>query len=164
MKEIRKKIDRGLEGFLSFLMAFMILNVLWQVFSRYVMGQPSSFTDELARYLLIWLGLLGSAYASGKGLHLAMSLFHDKLEDKAKIRLEIILEALIILFAFGFLIVGGARLVYLTFLLGQISAALELPLGYVYLIIPLSGIFFIFYSIDNILTKVSGKDEALNKS
>ncbi|MBV6642891.1 MAG: TRAP transporter small permease [Cyclobacteriaceae bacterium] len=156
MKAIRNKIDRGLEVFLSFLMAFMIINVLWQVFSRYVMGQPSSFTDELARYLLIWIGLLGSAYASGKGLHLAMSLFHDKLKDKAKNRLEIILEILIILFAFGFLIVGGVRLVYLTFLLGQISAALELPLGYVYLIIPVSGFFFIFYSVDNILEKISG--------
>ncbi|XOV94705.1 MAG: TRAP transporter small permease [Bacteroidota bacterium] len=160
MKEIRNKIDKGLEVFLSFLMGFMILNVLWQVFSRYVLGEPSSFTDELARYLLIWIGLLGSAYASGKGLHLAMSLFHDKLKDKSKIRLEIVLESLIILFSFGFLIVGGIRLVYLTFLLGQISAALELPLGYVYLIIPVSGFFFIFYSIDNILNKVSARNDA----
>ncbi len=157
MKELRVKIDRGLEMVLSFLMGFMILNVLWQVFSRYVMGAPSSFTEELARYLLIWIGLLGGAYASGKGLHLAMNLFHDKLSAKAKVRLEIILEALIIIFAFAFLIVGGTRLVYLTFYLGQISAALEMPLGFVYLIIPVSGVFFIFYSIDNILIKTSEK-------
>ncbi|MEQ8877991.1 MAG: TRAP transporter small permease [Cyclobacteriaceae bacterium] len=157
MKELRVKIDRGLEAFLAFLMGFMILNVLWQVFSRYVMGAPSSFTEELARYLLIWIGLLGAAYASGKGLHLAMSLFHDKLSDKAKVRLEIILEVLIIIFSFSFLIVGGIRLVYLTFYLGQISAALEMPLGFVYLIIPISGVFFIFYSIDNIRIKRSEK-------
>ena len=157
MKELRVKIGRGLEAFLAFLMGFMILNVLWQVFSRYVMGAPSSFTEELARYLLIWIGLLGAAYASGKGLHLAMSLFHDKLSDKAKVRLEIILEVLIIIFSFSFLIVGGIRLVYLTFYLGQISAALEMPLGFVYLIIPISGVFFIFYSIDNIRIKRSEK-------
>tara|TARA_B100000989_G_C19291356_1_gene364489 strand:- start:35 stop:517 length:483 start_codon:yes stop_codon:yes gene_type:complete len=157
MKELRVKIDRGLEAFLAFLMGFMILNVLWQVFSRYVMGAPSSFTEELARYLLIWIGLLGAAYASGKGLHLAMNLFHDKLSDKAKVRLEIILEVLIIIFSFSFLIVGGIRLVYLTFYLGQISAALEMPLGFVYLIIPISGVFFIFYSIDNIRIKRSEK-------
>ncbi len=157
MKELRAKIDRGLEAILAFLMGFMTLNVLWQVFSRYVLGEPSSFTEELARYLLIWIGLLGAAYASGKGLHLAMNLFHDKLSEKAKLRLEIILEVLIILFAFFFLIVGGTRLVYLTFYLGQISAALEMPLGFVYLIIPISGIFFIFYSIDNILIKRSQK-------
>ncbi len=157
MKELRAKIDRGLEAILAFLMGFMILNVLWQVFSRYVLGEPSSFTEELARYLLIWIGLLGAAYASGKGLHLAMNLFHDKLRDKSKLRLEIILEVLIIIFAFFFLIIGGIRLVYLTFYLGQISAALEMPLGIVYLIIPVSGIFFIFYSVDNILIKKAQK-------
>ncbi len=160
MNEIRNKIDKGLEAFLVFLMAFMILNVLWQVFSRYVLGAPSSFTDELARYLLIWIGLLGAAYASGKGLHLAMSLFHDKLTDKRKARLEIVLESLIILFAFSFLIVGGIRLVYLTFYLGQKSAALELPLGFVYLIIPMSGFFFIFYSISNIQNITSKQAKA----
>ncbi len=159
MSELRKKIDKGLEAVLAFLMGFMIINVLWQVFSRYVIGQPSSFTEELARYLLIWIGLLGAAYASGKGLHLAMTLFHDKLSEKARIRLDIILESLIIIFSFSFLIVGGIRLVYLTFYLGQISAALEMPLGIVYLIIPVSGVFFIYYSVDNIINmRAAGKN------
>ena len=152
MKELRSKIDRMLEVVLSSLMGFMVLNVLWQVFSRYVLSQPSSFTDELARYLLIWIGLLGASYASGKGLHLAMSLFHDKFKGKGRVRMDMGLEALVILFALTVLVIGGGRLVYLTFYLGQISSALGLPLGYVYMIIPVSGVFFIFYSIDNILS------------
>lgn len=162
MSELRKRIDKALETILAILMGWMILNVLWQVFSRYVLGEPSSFTEELARYLLIWIGLLGAAYASGKGLHLAMTLFHDKLSSKSRIKLDIFLESLIIFFAFAFLIVGGIRLVYLTFYLGQISAALNMPLGIVYLIIPVSGVFFIFYSADNIRNKIAENKKTTN--
>ena len=44
----------------------MVINVLWQIITRYFSASPSSFSDELARYLMIWLGLIGSAYVSGK--------------------------------------------------------------------------------------------------
>ena len=61
---MRKIIDKGLELSLIFLMAFLVVDVLWQVLSRYILVSPSSVTDELAGYLLIWVGLLGAAYVS----------------------------------------------------------------------------------------------------
>ena len=61
---MRRMIDKGLEGLLVFLMAFLVVDVLWQVVSRYVLVSPSSVTDELAGYLLIWVGLLGAAYVA----------------------------------------------------------------------------------------------------
>lgn len=54
--ELRNKIDKILGHTLSIIMGIMVLNVLWQVFTRFVVGTPSSFTDELARYLMIWVG------------------------------------------------------------------------------------------------------------
>lgn len=69
---MRKIIDKGLELSLIFLMAFLVVDVLWQVLSRVYSGSPSSVTDELAGYLLIWVGLLGAAYVSGKNEHLAI--------------------------------------------------------------------------------------------
>lgn len=69
---MRKIIDKGLELSLIFLMAFLVVDVLWQVLSRYILVSPSSMTDELAGYLLIWVGLLGAAYVSGKNEHLAI--------------------------------------------------------------------------------------------
>ena len=62
---LRKKIDKIVSNALIVIMAVMVLNVLWQVFTRYVVGAPSSFTDELARYLMIWVGVLGAAYVAG---------------------------------------------------------------------------------------------------
>ncbi|MEX2603130.1 MAG: TRAP transporter small permease subunit, partial [Gracilimonas sp.] len=93
-----KKFDRFLEHFLAGLMAIMLISVSWQVISRYLLGDASSFTDELARYLLIWVGLLGAAYASGQRLHLAIDILPSKLKGKKKYRLAIFINILIIFF------------------------------------------------------------------
>ncbi|WP_421775281.1 TRAP transporter small permease [Gracilimonas sp.] len=146
-----KTFDRFLEYFLATLMALMLLSVCWQVLTRYVFTSPSSFTDELARYLLIWIGTLGAAYASGKRLHLAIDLFPSSLQGKSKYRLSVFLNVLIILFAFAVLVVGGSRLVYITYTLGQVSAAMQLPLAYVYTILPISGLLIVYYKIRDIM-------------
>ena len=64
--KLREKIDSFLEKALILIMSLMVVNVLWQVFSRYLLTNPNSFTDELARYLMIWIGVLGAAYLSGR--------------------------------------------------------------------------------------------------
>lgn len=149
---MRQKIDRFLGAAVALLMGIMVINVLWQVASRYLLGSPSVFTDELANYLLIWVGLLGAAYASGKKMHLAIDLLPNKLEGAKKKRLSLLITAIVILFAITVMVIGGSRLVYLTLLLEQLSPSLQIPLGFIYLVIPVSGLFIIYYSISNYLT------------
>ncbi|WP_139958478.1 TRAP transporter small permease [Flavicella sediminum] len=151
--EIRQKIDKILGNTLAFIMAIMVVNVLWQVFTRFVVGTPSSFTDELARYLMIWVGVLGAAYISGRKMHVAIDLFPAKLNKEGQAKLKVFVNILIILFCFGALIVGGIRLVYITYTLEQYSAALQIPLALVYLVIPISGVLIIFYKISDIFNK-----------
>lgn len=150
---IRAKIDRVIEIFLVALMSLLVLDVLWQVFSRYVLTNPSSFTDELAGFLLIWVGLLGAAYVAGKNEHLAIDLLLRKLKGKKQRRLQIIINLIVGLFALFVMCIGGTWLVYTRFYLGVNSAALALPLGYVYFIVPISGILILYYSVDNIFNK-----------
>ena len=71
---LKEKLDQFIRVLIAVLMGLMVINVTWQVFSRYVMGDPSSFTDELSRYSMIWLGLAGAAYVSGKNGHLAIDI------------------------------------------------------------------------------------------
>lgn len=136
--------------FLVLVLGVSVLNVLWQVFTRYVLGDPSSYTEELARYLLIWIGLVGAAYASGRRLHLAIDLVPDSLGGKARRRLAIAIELLAALFAVSVLIIGGLRLVQFTFSLGQTSAALGLKMGYVYLALPISGFLTVWFAVRDI--------------
>lgn len=145
------KFDRFLEYTLATLMALMLLSVVWQVVTRYFLGDPSSFTDELARYLLIWIGMLGGAYASGKNMHLAIDLLPAKLIGKNKYRLMIFIYILIILFVAATFVIGGIRLVYITYTLGQTSAAMQIPLAYVYSILPIAGLLMIVYKIRDII-------------
>lgn len=149
--ELRDRIDKILGKTLILIMSIMVINVLWQVFSRYFLGSPSSFTDELARYLMIWVGVLGAAYVSGKNKHVAIDVLPSKLSEKTQKKLKLIVKILIILFSLFALVIGGSRLVYITYVLQQYSPALQMPLAAVYMVLPISGVLIIYYKISDII-------------
>jgi len=149
--KFRKAIDKILGRLVVIIMGVLVLDVLWQVASRYILKDPSSFTDELAGFLLIWVGLFGAAYASGKKQHLAINILQQKINPDKKKYLDFIINTIVALFALIVLIIGGSNLVYITLKLNQISSALEIPLGYVYIVLPISGLFILFYSINEII-------------
>jgi TRAP-type C4-dicarboxylate transport system permease small subunit len=148
----RQQVDKVLANILIVIMSVMVLNVLWQVFTRFIVGTPSSFTDELARYLMIWLGILGAAYVSGKNMHVAIDVLPQRAKPNTQKKIKLLVYVLIIAFAFFALVIGGARLVYITYVLNQQSPALQIPLALVYLAIPISGILIIYYKISDIIT------------
>ena len=147
--KFREKIDKLLERFVVAIMAILVVDVLWQVISRYVLSSPSSFTDELAGFLLIWVGLFGSAYVAGKNEHLAIDLLVQRSGPARRRFLEIFISGCIVLFSFFVLVLGGTWLLYTRFALEVKSAALQIPLGYVYIVLPVSGLLIIFFTIDN---------------
>jgi TRAP-type C4-dicarboxylate transport system permease small subunit len=151
--ELRRKVDKILANILIFIMSVMVINVLWQVFTRYIMGDPSSFTDELARYLMIWIGILGAAYVSGKNMHVAINVLPEKFSKSTQKRISIFVNLLIVVFVFSALIIGGIRLVYISYTLGQHSPSLQIPLAVVYLVLPLSGLLIIYYKTSDLLNK-----------
>ena len=147
---MKLKLERFLEWILAILLAVMVLDVLWGVFTRYVMGHQSSWTDELARFLLIWVGVLGAAYASGKDLHIAIDLLPHYLNSKNQKRLQSLIAMIVLVFVFSVFVIGGLRYVYISFTLGQSSPAMGIPMCYVYSIFPISGLIIVyskFYSL-----------------
>lgn len=146
----RQRIDKILEFFLVVLMGTLVINVVWQVLSRFVFKNPSSFTDELATFLLIWVGLAGAAYVKGKNEHLAIDILHTKLSPKSLNKMMIFINFLVIVFSGTVMVIGGVWLVYTRFVLGQLSASIQVPLGYVYMIVPISGLLMSYYAIDDI--------------
>ena len=105
---------------------------------------------RLAGFLLIWTGLLGAAYVAGKNEHLAIDILFQKTRESRKKPLELLINLIVFLFALFVMGIGGTWLVYTRFALDVKSAALELPLGYVYTAVPLSGILIMYYSLFNI--------------
>lgn len=158
MNAFRSAVDRLLATVICVLMAAMVLNVLWQVFTRFVLKNPSSFTEEAARYLMIWVGLLGSAYATGQKAHLALDLVTAKLSGARKRASELFIHSAVLVFALAVLVFGGGRLVWIQLSLGQQSAALQLKLGYVYLAVPLAGAIIVYYSVLALAAALRGEN------
>lgn len=59
---------------LAALLLVMTALITWQVFARYVMGQSLAFSEEVARFSLIWLTMLGAAYAYRRGSLISVEL------------------------------------------------------------------------------------------
>lgn len=149
MTKLYQNINRVIELMLITIFGLLVLDVLWQVFGRYVLKQSFSFTEEFARFALIWLAILGAAYLNGKREHLSMDYLLRKLSpEKLKKRMQII-EILMFVFALVVMVIGGGNLVYTTLYLGQISPAMHISLGYVYAIVPISGLLIMFFSVYN---------------
>lgn len=157
MKRFTEGITRIVGGLLILLMAAMVLDVTWQVFTRFILRNPSGFTEELAGFLLIWIGLLGAGYAYRVKAHLGIDVLTASLPENKKKMSEILAASIVFLFALFIPLIGGVRLVDLTFTLKQISPVMGIPMGYVYLVLPLTGLLFMYYSVYFVLEAVREK-------
>jgi TRAP-type C4-dicarboxylate transport system permease small subunit len=160
--KFKATLDKILELVLVTIMAVMVVNVLWQVGSRYLLQSPSSFTDELARYLLIWLSILGASYVTGKRMHLSIDLLMQRSGPERQKKLNTLIYSIVAVFALLVMVVGGSRLVYVVSSLGQTSPALEIPLSVVYIVLPIGGVIIIYYSILNILHPIAQENESIS--
>ncbi len=154
MLKIEKLVNHFLSSFCVILFSFLVICVVWQVLSRYVLGTPSIITDELARFLFMWLGLIGAAYATGLKRHLAIDLLLIKLQGRQKQLLEILIITFVVFFAGYVLVYGGWQLAWNTHLTGQISPSLKIDMGLVYACLPLSGGIMCFYLILEFIQKI----------
>lgn len=148
MNTISNLLERLLALFLAFLMAAMVLDVTWQVFTRFVLNDPSSYTEEIARFLLIWIGLMGAAYAYRKHSHLSLELLIHKLHGANQLILVRVIQLISFLFAATAMVFGGIKLMQLTLELNQITAATNINMGYIYSCIPLSGILICWFALE----------------
>jgi len=157
MQKLIDIITKYLGYFLMMLMALIVIDVTWQIFTRFILQDSSSWTEEMARFLLIWIGLLGASYALQTRAHLGIDILTYKLTGKKKQTVEVLIYTLVALFALFIMVIGGFKLMNLTFQLNQTSASIGIKMGYVYLVLPLSGILMILYSIAFITQALTSK-------
>ena len=143
-----KKFDEILNVFMRFLMAVSMFALcafgVWQVFTRWVLGNPSTFTDELLRYILIISGLIGSAYCFYTDEHLALTLITDRAKGPFKTFLNIFIEVCIIFFVVYVFIYGGWKLAATAI---NVSSVMRIPMKLLYMVEPLCGVLIILARI-----------------
>jgi len=138
----------------------MLACVVWQVVGRYFLNSSTSFTDELSRFLFIWVSLLGAAYVLGKRGHIAITGLIDMAPRGVRRGIDILIAGLVIVFALVVLGWGGWLLVERNLRLGQVTPAMLVPVAYVYVIIPLSGLLTAIYATLVVCEVASGQEIA----
>ena len=148
LAKLKTGLDKSLEFITATAMAVLVVDVTWQVITRFILNDPSSWTEEVATYLMIWVGLLGSAVALNRRAHLGIDYFVGMLSPERRLVTELIVYACIAGFSLSALMLGGYELVSETFQMGQTAPATGIKLGYVYIAVPVSGFFLGIYSIE----------------
>ena len=154
---ILDRMSRGLntavEALIAVVTGLMVAIVAAQVFARYVLNHSLFWSEELARYLLVWLAVLGATAGYRRGLHPALDLFQGRLGPAATRALRVS-TGLICLFFFVLLIYYGASFAY--FVRAQITPALQLPKWIVMSILPLGGAIFSVHAAALLLKSLDG--------
>ena len=145
---MRANLNTTLEVILVGLMAAMLLDVLFGVGTRYIIGHQASWTEEFARICLIWIGTLGAAYVSGRRGHLSITLVAD--HPRMSRCSTFLVPLLVITFVTSVMVVGGVHLCWISWSLGQVTAALQLPLWLIYFVVPFSGLVVLYYEFCHI--------------
>lgn len=144
----------GLKWVTIVLFAVLVVDVLWGVVSRFWPGiVPSDWTEELGIYLLAWVSLLGSALTYRDRGHLGLDYFLTLFDPAAQRFSAVIIELCVLVFAGFGLCYGGYRLVSDTLTSGQLTPVLQWKTGYMYLSVPISGVFFVAFAIEHLLER-----------
>ncbi|EFB77361.1 TRAP transporter small permease [Subdoligranulum variabile] len=158
MIELMTKIRRGINALLSTIAAIILITmsvlVIYQVFTRYVLNNPADFTEEIIRYLLIWICFIGAAYAFNSRQHMALLFVQAKMKPAARRALVIFSDVLVLLFAIFVMVMGGINLAVSA--RQEFSSLLGIPRSLVYAMAPIAGVFTIVAQIINLVEDFTG--------
>lgn len=143
MNRLGRWMLRLLQTMTCGLMVILLGTLSWQVLSRYLLHDPSTVTEELARLCLMWLGTLGTTLCFLLRKHLAFDLLSEKSSPRNRRYMLIFSDACVVLFG-ALLLIGGATMIWQKWSLGQISPVLKIPYVYVDLVLPLAGLCIAF--------------------
>ncbi len=148
---MEEKLYKALKFICFLLMLAMVSIIFLQVLARYLFSNSLSWSEELGRFLFVWMTFLGAALALREKMHVALDLLIMKMpRPLQKICLSI---GYLAMFLFTcVLIYGGYRFVAKSS--HQISAAMQIPMIYVYLVLPVGGALILFYVIRSFYERV----------
>ena len=153
--KIKNIINIFLLCLLGLIIIIMVVLILWQVFTRFVLKIPATFTDETVRFLMIWTCLLGSSLAFGYKKHINVTILVDRMPSYLKNITQLLFYFVVIIISVFILIIGGIKIMNIAMI--QKASVTQIPMGYVYSVIPISGFFTLLYVIFDIIEFISKK-------
>ena len=153
LERLSRSVNHWVEYSLFGLGFTMAAVVAVQVFFRYVLNHSLFWSEELARYLLVWLTFLGASVAYRRNLHPGIDIVVVRVPVSFQRRISIFIH-LVSMVLFGVMFFYGAQFSYFVRL--QISPAMNLPKWIVFCIIPLSGLIFMIHAVTFLCLELKG--------
>lgn len=160
MTTVKNGIDRVLTWVCVVLFAALVLDVMWQVVTRQILNNPSAWSEELAKYLFIWLGLFGAALVFGERGHVAVDLLVQRSPRKVQLVLMVLVQLAILAFAVLVLVWGGIRVSNLAW--DQNLTGLPVNVGWLYTALPISGVLTSLYTVYHLVRIVTGAEAPID--
>ena len=148
MKSLRNALTRALNVLAGVSFIVMVLLTCWQVFTRYVLKNPSPWSEELVSYLFAWASLLGASLVTGERGHMNIPIVLEKFSPAVQKLLNIFGELVAFAFSAIILVYGGVTITQLA--MGQMTSSLGVQVGVFYVVMPLCGILNMIYTVLNI--------------
>lgn len=148
MENLKIKLTKTLEVICISLFVFITIIGLYQIITRYVFNSPSTISEELLTFAFTWMALLSASLVFGKREHMRMEFVANLFKGKAATTLSIISEVLVLIFSALVLVYGGIAITKLTTL--QVTASLGVPMSFIYIIVPISGVLTVLFNIMNL--------------
>ena len=156
MNTFRNGITRILNGLAGISFLAMVLLTCWQVLTRYVLQNPSTWSEELVGYLFAWMSLLGASLVTCERGHMNIPIIVERFSEPIQKLLNCLGEVIAFLFSAIILVFGGAQIT--TLAMGQMTSSLGVPIGVFYVVLPLCGILNMVYTVLNIVDIMQKKE------
>ncbi len=157
MKTLRNGITRILNGLAGLSFIAMVVLTCWQVLTRYVLKNPSTWSEELVGYLFAWMSLLGASIVTCERGHMNIPIIVERFSKTVQKGLNCFGEIVAFLFSVVILVYGGIKIT--TLAMGQMTSSLGVPIGIFYIVLPLCGILNMIYTVLNILDILKNQTE-----
>jgi TRAP-type transport system small permease protein len=151
LRAVNRLLARGIAFLLIVTVAVLVVPVSLQIFSRYTTAIPAYiWTEELARFCLVYAVMLGAMLAVREGTHFTVDVF-PRLSPRAEAAVELLSGAFVVLFALVFLWWGWE---FTEFAIYRISELAELPLWLIHMAWPIAGLVWLMFQTERMADAV----------
>ena len=160
MKTLRNVLNKILNVLAGVSLLAMVVLTCWQVFTRYILQNPASWSEELVSYLFAWASLFGASLVTSERGHMNIPIIVERMGEKMQKFFGIVGELIAFAFSAVILVYGGISITKLA--MGQMTSALGVAVGVFYIVLPICGVINMIYTVLNIID-ISKGNTVLNK-
>lgn len=156
MLTIREGLLSVLKVLCIVLFSVLVLDVVWQVFTRQVLGAPSPWTTVTAQYMFVWLSLFAATLVFGERGHIAVDFLALRAPGIARHVLIVLVQGCTLAFAVLVMVWGGIRGMSMSW--DQVIPGFPFTVGLMYLALPVTGLMIAFLALEDLVLAVRGDD------